>query len=141
MCASGGCWASKSCLGDFVGSSTCSCRSRLLVRCVLDCLSRACPLWHPTAFLNTRPFYRGDSGHCRDSDQSLSLFPSVSIFWLVCPSLRLSPPCLSLSLLTLLQREPRIPVSANPIRTASTHDSIRTARIFISVDSFIGNDS
>ena len=60
--ASGGYRASKSCLGDFFGSSPCSRCSRLLVRYTLDCISRARPLRHPTAFLTTRAFYRSDSG-------------------------------------------------------------------------------
>ncbi len=129
--ASGGCRASKSCLGDFVGSLPCSRRSRLLVHCILDCLSRACPLWHHTAFLTTRVFYGGDSGPPR-GQRSLSFFLSVSIFSL----------CLSISPSTdPPQWEPRVPVSAGPSGTAWTHDSIRTARICIGVDSFIGNDS
>ncbi len=54
--------ASKSCLGDFLGSLLYLRCSRLPVCYILHCLSRARPLRHPTAFLTTRAFYCSDSG-------------------------------------------------------------------------------
>ncbi len=38
------------------------------------------------------------------------------------------------------QQEPRIPVSMGALGTARAHDSTQAARIFIGVDSFIGNN-
>ena len=102
--ASEGCRASKSCIGDFIGSLPCSRRPRLLVLCILDCLSRACPLWHPTAFLTTRAFYGGDSGPPQ-GQRSLSFFLSVSIF-----SLSLS---ISLSTNPPLMKTPRSHISGS----------------------------
>ncbi len=48
---------------------------------------------------------------------------------------------LPLVLPTPPQQEPRVLVSADTLWSAWTVTSIRTARIFIGVDSFIGNDS
>ncbi len=56
-------------------------------------------------------------------------------------SLSVSSLCPSLSLPTLLQQEPRVLVSVGPLWSAWTVTSMRTARLFIGVDSFIGNDS
>ncbi len=54
--------ASKSCLGGFLASLPYIRCSHLPIRYLLDCLSRARPLRHLTAFITTRAFYCSDSG-------------------------------------------------------------------------------
>ncbi len=102
--ASGGCRASKGCLGDLFGSSPYSRCSRP-VRCILDCLSRACPFRHPTAFLTTRAFYGSDSSPLQGSD--------LAVFSFVRLSLCLSS-LFSLSLLTPFSENPAFPYQQTP---------------------------
>ncbi len=94
--ASGACWASVWLSRGFRWLVALAPVASRLCR-ILDCLSRACPLWHPTAFLTTRAFYGSDSGPLQGSDLAVSFVRSSIL----------------MSILSLYLTLP-IPLSGNP---------------------------